>query len=168
MQIRSKLVLAAAAALWCVACVGDPYDGKVVAQSESTVVPVISGWTTESTATVRIFAKRLSNGAWDEIASATPSTNTSHTWAGSTWFQWSLSNVNVAQKYWQSSPGLGGTATIKAATSSVGDYVSLNAPWSTCFHPTQTLQQFLDKCQASNSPEIRILNCGAVGCGGSL
>ena len=50
MRMRSNLIAAAVLTLACSACVAAPYDGQVIAQSPSTVVPTINGFTTESEA----------------------------------------------------------------------------------------------------------------------
>jgi hypothetical protein len=164
MKTGSKLgwVLAFAMA-WCGACVATPYDGEIISQAPTTTIPVVAGFTIETNVTIKILAKN-SSGGWEQLATATPDTGRSWSWAGSTWYRWGIDNLNVPQRFWVGSSGAGAVATLKATTTSAGDYTSLKSAFGGCWVPTDSLQQFLDRCRSPASPEVHVKYCGAFGC----
>ena len=161
MRLRASPMVATVVLL-CAACVTDPYDGQVIAQHSTTTIPRIAGYTTE-TGSVKIYAKNAS-AAWEHVATATVDTSMSYPWVGLTWYPWGINAVTLPERFWRGDDNAGRSATLKAGTVAVGDYVSLSKPWGTCFNPNQTVQQFLTQCQSSSSPELKVVTCGALAC----
>lgn len=144
------------------ACTAKPYDGELIANHPTTVVPQVWGWATAADAIVELQAR---NAAGTFVTLTTiHAGSTGFTWSGSTWFQWTINNLDVPAIYWSDKPGgCGKRATLRAK---FGEFygVSLKEPWADCFDFSMTTTDFLNTCASSSSPDITIQTCGALCC----
>ena len=159
---RFTPVLLALAPLFT-ACMAEPYDGEVVANNPTTIIPRISGYGTALGQPVQIRAKTASGG-YDLVHDSAVTTGFGWTWAGATWYGWQIDNFNLPAAYWTAKPGgCGYTATIRAKVGNYSGY-SMNQEFASCWDPLQTSDEFIDECVSDNSPDVRIETCGALCC----
>jgi hypothetical protein len=144
------------------ACISQPYDGEVVANHPTTIIPHVSGWILDPSTQVQIQA-RNSGGTFVQVATAT-SAASGWVWDGDTWFSWNIDNLNLPSTYWTDKPfGCGQRATLRVAVGA-NFAVSLDQPWSECWDYDQDLSDFLDACMSDDSPTVTIETCGALCC----
>lgn len=143
-------------------CVASPYDGEIVAQNPTTIIPRISGYGNDNPQTVYIYARDAS-GDFDEVTTAM-TTSTAYTWAGTTWYPWQLDNYNLPLEYWTNKPGgCGRRATLRVKIAGYNAQ-SFDQPFASCWEPEYSIAELQAECGSANSPDIRIETCGALCC----
>jgi hypothetical protein len=144
------------------ACTARPYDGELIASHPTTVIPQVWGFTTVASGSVQVQARNTS-GTFVTVTTVTAASS-GWSWNDTTWYQWSISNLNLPAAYWTDKPGgCGRRATLRAK---FGDYygISLKEPWGECFDFSMTTADFVDTCSSEDSPDIVIETCGALCC----
>lgn len=145
------------------ACIASPYDGEVVAQNPTTIIPRLAGYGTALGQSIEIRAKNAS-GTFDLVDDSAVTGGYGWTWAGATWYAWQIDDFNLPSAYWTDKPGgCGRTATLRTK---VGDYngYSMSQDFVNCWDPFQTSDEFIDECVSDNSPDVTIETCGALCC----
>jgi hypothetical protein len=144
------------------ACIAEPYDGEIVAQNPTTIIPRMQGYGTAAGQDVTIFARNAS-GTFVEVTSTTTG-STGWSWAGSTWYGWVIDDFNLPLAYWTDKPGgCGRRATLRTQIGNYNGY-SVDQPFASCWSPTQTANEFIDACVSDESPNVTIETCGALCC----
>lgn len=145
------------------ACIAEPFDGELIANNPTTIIPRISGYGTALGQPVEIRAQTASGG-FDVVHDSAVTTGYGWSWAGGTWYGWQVDNFNLPAAYWTAKPGgCGTTATLRAK---VGDNIgySMSQAFIDCWDPFQTSSEFIDECISDNSPDVTLETCGALCC----
>ncbi|MBL4688513.1 MAG: hypothetical protein JKY37_28245 [Nannocystaceae bacterium] len=145
------------------ACIAEPFDGEVISQNPTTVIPRLSGYGTSLGQPIEISAKNASGG-FDVVHDTAVTTGVGWTWAGTVWYGWQIDNFNLPAAYWTAKPfGCGETATIRAKVGDRNGH-SLKQAFIDCWDPYQAVDEFINDCVSDNSPDVTIETCGALCC----
>ena len=145
------------------ACIAEPYDGEVIANNPTTIIPRISGYGPQLGQPIEILAKTAAGG-FDVVHDSAVTTGYGWTWSGATWYGWQVDNFNLPAAYWTAKPnGCGYTATLRAKVDGDTGY-SMGQAFIDCWDPFQTSDEFVDECISEDSPDVKIETCGALCC----
>lgn len=160
-KLASLLLLAFCSA--ATACIATPYDGEIVANRPTTIVPRISGYGNAANQEVELFAKDPATGTFVSFTATTTGTRRFR-FDDVDWFSWQLDEVNIPTRFWTDRPGgCGKQVTIKAE---IGTWTAttFDQPFAECFDPTMSITELTETCGSERSPELTIKTCGALCC----
>jgi hypothetical protein len=167
MKLSSVLpfVASAAAAMVFAGCVMTPYDGELIANYPTTVIPQISGFSNVPSQTITVYAKD-SGGSFEAVATTTTA-ESGFIWNDTEWYYYNLRNLDLDAEYWTPKSGgaCGAKATLRVKLGSGSIYgMSMKEPFADCFEYDMEAAELVETCASDNSPSFTVETCGALCC----